>query len=110
LRLYGEFLGRTVLRSPNFFGLSFTLGAAATNRMDAARVLESVFAEKAMVTIPDGEKFVMVVPKAQVDTVKPRSATLHSLSNPSPASASTNAPGEELLPPGAFDLRGAKPD
>jgi hypothetical protein len=97
LRLYGEFKGRTVLRSPRLPAVSLSLETAVTNQAGAAQVLEKALAAKAITTIPDGDKFVMVVPNSEIATVKPRSAEIRS---------STRG-RSELMPVGAISFSNA---
>lgn len=99
LRLYQEFTQRTLLRSPRLVASPFNLRASATNRAQAALVLEEALTEKEITTIPDGDKFIMVVPNSQVASVRPHSAEIKS--------SGTNAAGSEMLSPGTVDFRSA---
>ncbi len=76
LGLYGEMTKRSVLRPPTLASTSISMNGAVTNSAEAARVLEKALAEKGIVTIPDGDKFVMVVPKHMAATAIPRSAQI----------------------------------
>lgn len=76
LSLYAECKGRTLLRSPRLPATSFTLAALTTNQAQAALVLEKALAERGIATIPDGERFLMVVPASEATAVKPHSADL----------------------------------
>jgi hypothetical protein len=78
LGLYGEMTKRSLLRPPTLASTSISVNAAVTNSTEAARVLEKVLAEKGIVTILDGDKFVMVVPKHMAATAIPRSAQIKS--------------------------------
>jgi len=115
--LYGELLGRTVLQSPLVPTVSrFTLQGAPTNRNEAAKLLEKLFRENEIVTIPDGEKFVLLVSKSQAAKVKPHSPAS---SNPQLISRAAGTNGSaveqrpatqavsEIIPPGMIDFRGA---
>lgn len=99
--LLQEFVNRSVLRPAYLQGGSFDLRAAATNRADGAKVLENALTEQKVTVIPDGEKFLMVVPKAMARTVKPHSPPL-----PPIPTTTTNA-GLEIIPAGTIDFRGA---
>ena len=79
LQLYAGFKGRTLLRSPRLPEVALSLASVVTNADGAARVLETALAAKGIVTIPDGEKFLMVVPKSEAATVKPRSSEIKPL-------------------------------
>ncbi len=76
LRIYSQLTGKTLLRSPRVLADSFTLGCSATNRSEMVLVLEQALREKRIASIPDGDKFLMVVPEAEARTVQPRSSTL----------------------------------
>lgn len=100
LELYSRFSGRSVLRPPTLPAIAVTLRATATNELAAAAMLERALAEKNIVTIPDGDKFVIVVTKAQAATVQPRSAQLRKATAEIP-------PTETLIPQGAVRFEGA---
>ena len=73
LTLYQQFVGRTLLIHPALPAVAFTLNAAAANPAEAALVLQKEFATHGIATIPDGDKFTMIVPQAQVASAKPHS-------------------------------------
>jgi len=93
LRLYGEFSERTLLRSQPLPNVTFTGGGSAPDRMAAAQILQTLLAQRELAAIPDGDKFIMVVRKAQAATVTPRSAAL---------TPSASNPQSEMLPAGAI--------
>ena len=95
LRLHSGFSQRTLLRSPSLPRLSFSLVAGAENRAAAALAIQRALNEKGVATIPDGEKFMMIVPREQAASVKPRASEI----KPSGAVES------EILPPGVIDFR-----
>jgi hypothetical protein len=76
LSLYAECKGRTLLRWPRLPATSFTLAASTTNQAQAVLVLEKALAAKRIATIPDGEKFLMVVPVSETAVVKPHSSEI----------------------------------
>jgi len=97
LDLYAEFSGRTALQFPSLPASTFTLRAPAANRAEAAKVLEQAMADRDVVTIPHGEKFVLIVPKAQATF-----AGEHLAEN------KLAVPGEnQTLPPGFVNMIGA---
>lgn len=100
LELYSRFSGRSVLRPPTLPAIAVTLRATATNELAAAAMLERALAEKNIVTIPDGDKFVIVVTKAQAATVQPRSAQIRKAVAQTPAT-------EGLIPQGTVRFEGA---
>ena len=71
--LYGELKGRTVLQHPGLKDTGFTLTANPQSRPAAAKALEELFASHEIAAIPDGEKFVLLVPCAFTNKVSPRS-------------------------------------
>ena len=104
LDIYGELCGRSLLRSPLLPATNFSVGIPATNRADAAKALERIFAEKEITTIPDGSKFVMVVPTSQASEVNPHAPQVPSSS---PASVTKSATPEIISPGSLVDFRGA---
>ena len=99
LSLYAEITARTVLRSPNLESISFTLHSVATNRADIARVMEKALADKGIVTILDGDKFVLVVPQTEVAKAKPRSTEIKA--------PPSNLRERELIPAGTVNFPNA---
>lgn len=118
LRLYQDFVGRTVLQSPFLPATTFTLKASVANQHEAALVLERAFAEKEIVTIADGSKFILVVPKSQAATATTHSSQIVSSASNSPASINpTDSPkalalpsnqASDLIPAGLIDFRGVE--
>ena len=99
LSLYAEITARTVLRSPNIQRISFTLHSVATNRAEIAKVIEKALADKGIATIPDGDKFVLVVPQTEVAKVKPRSTEIKA--------PPSNLRERELIPAGTVNFPNA---
>jgi len=99
LRIYSEFTGRTLLRSPRLAATSFSLSASATNQAEVALLLEKALQAKAITSIPDGDKFLMVVPDADAATVKPHSSGINA-----PAG---NPDKSELIPVGEISFSNA---
>jgi len=95
LSLYGEFSERTLLRSQPLPNVTFTAAGSAPDRGAAAQILQKALAERELVAIPDGEKFIMVVRKAQAATVTPRSAAV----TPSVSNSQS-----EMVPAGAINF------
>jgi len=96
LALYSELSKRTLLRWPQLPGLSFSVFAPAADQAAAALALQRALNEKGLATLPDGEKFTMIVPQQHAASLKPRSSEIKPL----------EALGSEMLPPGAIDFRG----
>jgi len=66
LELYAEYVGRTILRSPSVIGTPLITLKTQTELTveEAVQAIESVLALHGIVTIPVGEKFVLVVLEA----------------------------------------------
>ena len=77
LILYSLFINRTVLQ-PSLLVAPFNLNVPATNRMEAAIALEKAMAEEQLSIVPDGNKFVLVVPTAQAKRATPGSSWINS--------------------------------
>jgi hypothetical protein len=103
LTLYQQFVTRTGLRSPHLQKCSFTLHLSATNQAAAASALENALVAKGITTIPDGEKFVMIVPKSEVSTARPGAAAIKF---PGPTGSQFTVSPEDL-PAGTIDFRDA---
>ncbi|MCW5551590.1 MAG: hypothetical protein KIS67_05410 [Verrucomicrobiae bacterium] len=80
LEQYSRLSGRNVLRPPTLPKVAITLRATATNELAGAALVEQALAEKNIAMISDGDKFVIVVPKAQAAKVQPHSAQLQKVS------------------------------
>jgi len=112
LELYQEFTGRTLLRWPQLpAAISFTLIAPVSSAAQAATVLEKVLSTNQIAAIPDGSKFLMVVPTSRAATITPRSAELHlpvRLSEKSPrlqrVTASDQTANQEPMPAGVINF------
>jgi hypothetical protein len=99
LKLYAEFCNRTVLPHPTLPAVSFSIHAAPPDAAGAARVLEKALAGQEIVTIPEGDKFVLVVPKSFAGNI--------SLHTNTPAPTWDVAVSTNLLPVGALNFTGA---
>ena len=105
--LYAALTGKTILQSPYVARTNrFSLHAATATRDVAARALEAAFAERNLAVIPDGEKFLLLVSKAQASVIKPHSPVNPSRTNSHSAAAGPTRDENELIPPGMVDLRG----
>jgi len=72
LDLFAEMKGRTVLRHPSLPATSVSFKTSAPTLREAIKALEAEFLDKGIAVIPDGEKFVMVVPAPLAKTIVPR--------------------------------------
>jgi hypothetical protein len=108
LTLYAEFSERSILR-PVLPDMTMTLTDSPANKAEAAVALERALAAKEIVSIPDGTKFVMVVPKAFAALVRPHSSEIKSATDAGPtAPAGDNqllarqSPDDNNIPPGVI--------
>jgi hypothetical protein len=101
LQLFAECTNRSLLRWPSLSASSFSLRVPVKDQAGAARVLAQALAVKELSIIPDGEKFLMIVPKSEAATVKPHAPP----GKNSPGGSSTAGP--ELIAPGVIDFRSA---
>jgi hypothetical protein len=111
LPLFARFTNRNLLRWPDFPAASFSLRAAAKDRAGAARILEKALVAKDLSIIPDGEKFLMIVPNSKAAVVKPHApsakASTDGGSKTQAAAPGLGGTGQEPLQPGIIDFRGA---
>jgi hypothetical protein len=77
LQLYGQFSERSLLR-PTLTTGPFTLQAPATNQAEAALALAEALAAKGLTNIPDGKKFIIVLPVEKASMAVPRSSQIQS--------------------------------
>jgi hypothetical protein len=94
LQVYSECAGRTLLQHQALpTGSKFNLNKQPATPEEARKLIEAALLEKGIATIPDGDKFIMVVPQTVVPLVKPAA--------PKPPFSG------DTLPPGTMDMRGA---
>jgi hypothetical protein len=93
VELYARLVKRTVLR-PSLAPMSFTLNGSPTNVADLASVIANALAGKGMTNIPDGDKFVFVVPFAQAPGIVTHPAKFKS----APVTAKDLAPTGKAAP------------
>jgi len=111
LQLFAQYTNRSLLCWPDLPATSFSLRAAAKDQAGGARILAQALVEKGLSIIPDGEKFLMVVPQSKATAVKPHAPLAKALpvsENKTPAATpGSGGTGQELLPPGMIYFRGA---
>jgi hypothetical protein len=111
LYLFAMCTNRTLLRWPYLRAPSFSLRAPAKDRVGAARILAQALAAKGLSVIPDGEKFLMIVPESAAATVKPHAppakASPGGGTQTQPTLAGSGTAEQEFIPPGMIDFRGA---
>jgi hypothetical protein len=99
LRLYGQLLDRNILY-PELGVKTITLRAAAQDKAEAAQAIESALKKQGLTIVPDGKKFMLVVPPHLAGSAHPKSTEVKS-----PA-AGNSAGAEKLIPRGMMDFRG----
>ena len=62
LDIYGELKHRTILRPPNLAAQTVSFSTQAPTAAEASKALEAAILERGIAVIPDGDKFVMLVP------------------------------------------------
>lgn len=71
ISLYADFKNRTVLQHPQLGDPTFSVRSNPQSNAEAAAIFEKMFHERNIATIPDGDEFMMVIPFAFTNTVKP---------------------------------------
>jgi len=108
LYVYTRCALRSLLQHPRLRReTKFTLNSRAGTADEARNLIEDALGEKLIVTIPDGEKFIMVVPKAEASRVRPNAPKGSSSPTPVVQAPPKAVPENEILPAGVVDLRGA---
>lgn len=98
LELYARLAHRSVLRSPVLPAVAVTATSGITKRSEIVTLLERQLADQGIVLVPDGEKFVAVLPKAEAARFKPAA--------PGPGSPAASA-GNNVFPPGSINFTAA---
>ncbi len=93
--LYSKIEGRTALQHPLLKRDSISLTVIAKGDENLADVFEQLFKREAIAVIPDGEKFVMVVPNAITNRIRLRAKEIEQR-------LGAGSANEEILPPGSI--------
>ena len=101
LKLFAEAANRTLLLHPLLPTTRLAVTGSADNPMAAAQIFAQALTNHGIAIIPDGDKFLQIVPQRLAVPAQPRPAELR-LSKPVGA-----APDEEL-PAGSINFMGAK--
>ena len=80
LNLYSDFRNRTVLIHPGIQRLSVTVQAEGKSATDVAHALEKALRDQGLAMVPDGEKFVLLVPRSMEKWADPSSQRLDATS------------------------------
>jgi hypothetical protein len=109
LDLFARFTNRTLLRWPALPKASFSMRAAVKDRAGAAQILAQALVAKELSIIPDGEKFLMIVPNSKAAVVKPHSPSAKASAGSGTKTQATPAgmggEEQEALLPGMIDFR-----
>ena len=76
ISMYADFKKRTVLQHPELGDPKLSVQAHPQSEAEVAVIFEKMFNERNIATIPDGGKFVMMVPFAFTNSVMPHADTL----------------------------------
>ncbi|MCX6916949.1 MAG: hypothetical protein NT167_28585 [Verrucomicrobia bacterium] len=100
LELYGQLKGRSILHP--FLGDSrtLTLRAPAKTKLEAVEAIEAALKGEGLAVVPDGTKFVLVVPQAQAASAVPSSSFIKA--------SDENAKQPEILPQGSVCFRNSE--
>jgi len=111
LQLFARFTNRTLLRWPSLPATAFSLRASTRDQAGAARVLAQALGAENLSIIPDGEKFLMIVPDSKAAVVKPHApsakASTEGGSKVREATPGSGTAEPEVLQPGVIDFRSA---
>ena len=99
LELYGQVKGRSILHPFLGYSRTLTLRAPAKTKVEAIEAIEAALKGEGLAVVPDGTKFVLVVPQAQAASAVPRSSLIKVLAQ--------KAKQPEMLPEGMLDFRNA---
>jgi len=71
ISMYADFKKRTILQHPELGDPKLSVQAHPQSEAEVAAIFEKMFSERNIATIPDGDKFVMIVPFAFTNSVIP---------------------------------------
>jgi hypothetical protein len=98
LNIYGGLCEHSILRYPSLSSKArFSFAVSASTPAEAAQGIEKQLTAEGITVIPDGEIFVMAVPKQDASKVKPHAP-------PHPNSTSSSQ-GTEMIAPGMINFR-----
>ena len=75
-KLLGEFSERTILLYPSLVGEKFSVNSSVSDRTNGVQVLKDALEKKQIALVPDGDRFLWVMPQAQLSKFTPRAAQL----------------------------------
>ena len=97
LELYGQVKGRSILHPFLGYSRTLTLRAPAKTKLESVEAIEAALKGEGLAVVPDGTKFVLVVPQAQAASAVPRSSLIKA--------SAEKAKQPEVLPEGMLDFR-----
>jgi hypothetical protein len=100
LELYGQVKGRSILHPFLGYSRTLTLRAPAKTQMEAVEAIEAALKGEGLAVVPDGTKFVLVVPQAQAASAVPRSSFIKA--------SAENAKQPEVFPQGSMTFRNSE--
>jgi len=111
LQLFAQFTNRSLLRWPHLPPTSFSLRSSAKDPAGASRVLAQALVAEKLSIIPDGDKFLMIVPESETARVRPHAPSVkgspETETKTPAATPDSGAGGQEIIAPGMIDFRGA---
>jgi hypothetical protein len=99
LELYGEIKGRSILHPFLGYSRTLTLRAPAKTKVEAVEAIEAALKGEGLAVVPDGTKFVLVMPQAQAASAVPRSSLIKA--------SAEEAKQPEVFSKGMLDFRNA---
>ena len=102
IEIHSYLTSRTALRHPRLPKISVSLQIPGTNRTTIVSTLEKALKEQGVSFIPDGEKFVMVVPNLFATSASPHAPGANIGTNAS--SRTTSAANQNTFKPGEIEL------
>ena len=100
LKLYGQLKGRSILHPFLGYSRTLTLRAPAKTKLEAIEAIEAALKSEGLAVVPDGTKFVLVVPQAQAASAVPRSSLIKA--------STEKAKQPEVLPQGSVCFRNSE--
>ena len=100
LELYGQLKGRSILHPFLGYSRTLTLRAPAKTKMEVVEAIEAALKGEGLAVVPDGTKFVLVVPQTQAASAVPRSSFIKA--------SDENAKQPEILPQGSVCFRNSE--
>jgi hypothetical protein len=97
VKIYSDLSKRTALIYPYLPPVKISVTARATTAAEAVEAMDKSLAEHKIKVIPDGKKFMMIVPENIASNTEPKSDKLRE-----------TAPDDGSVPAGAVDFRGAQ--